>query len=145
VPFGRPKYEVLALIARARALGGLQRTREALADARRAIALRCNGCGEVFTASEPESAGPEKFDASSMAMTALVKYGAGMPFHRLEQLPRAASSATPPPLKGDDMLEVTDEIPGTAEFIKWFGYWPSFHDTEVLDLKLCRSGPSTIR
>ena len=36
---GRPKYEVLALIARARALGGLQRTREALADARRATAL----------------------------------------------------------------------------------------------------------
>jgi len=48
--------------------------------------LRCNGCGEVFTAIEPQSAGPEKFDATSMAMTALVKYGAGMPFNRLEQL-----------------------------------------------------------
>jgi hypothetical protein len=43
------------------------------------------------------------------------------------------------------MLEVADEAPGTAEFIKWFGYWPSFHDAEVLDLKLCRSGPSTVR
>jgi transposase len=48
--------------------------------------LRCNGCGEVFTANEPQSAGPEKFDATSMAMTALVKYGAGMPFNRLEHL-----------------------------------------------------------
>jgi transposase len=48
--------------------------------------LRCNGCGEVFTANEPQSAGPEKFDATSMAMTALVKYGAGMPFNRPEQL-----------------------------------------------------------
>ncbi len=48
--------------------------------------LRCNGCGEVFTANEPQSAGPEKFDATSMAMTALVKYGAGMPFNRLAQL-----------------------------------------------------------
>jgi hypothetical protein len=36
------------------------------------------------------------------------------------------------------MLEIIDEVPGTAEFIKWFGYWPSFHDAEVLDLKLCR-------
>lgn len=36
---GRPKYQVLALIARARALGGLQRTPEALVDARRAMAL----------------------------------------------------------------------------------------------------------
>jgi transposase len=48
--------------------------------------LRCNGCGEFFTASEPQSAGPEKFDASAMAMTAFVKYGAGMPFNRLEKL-----------------------------------------------------------
>jgi hypothetical protein len=43
------------------------------------------------------------------------------------------------------MLEVTDEAAGAAEFIEWFGYWPSFHDAEVLDLKLFRSGPSTIR
>lgn len=43
------------------------------------------------------------------------------------------------------MLEVIDEAPGTAEFIEWFGYWPSFHDAEVLDLKISRSGPSTIR
>ena len=48
--------------------------------------LRCNTCGEIFRASEPQSAGPEKFDASSMAMTALVKYGAGMPFNRPEHL-----------------------------------------------------------
>jgi transposase len=48
--------------------------------------LRCNGCGEVFTASDPPSAGPEKFDATAVATTALLKYGTGMPFHRLEQL-----------------------------------------------------------
>jgi transposase len=48
--------------------------------------LRCNGCGEVFTASEPQAAGPEKFDATAVATTALLKYGTGMPFHRLEQL-----------------------------------------------------------
>jgi transposase len=48
--------------------------------------LRCNGCGEVFTANEPQSAGPERFDATAVATTALLKYGTGMPFHRLEQL-----------------------------------------------------------
>jgi transposase len=48
--------------------------------------LRCNGCGETFTASDPQSAGPEKFDATAVATTALLKYGTGMPFHRLEQL-----------------------------------------------------------
>jgi transposase len=50
--------------------------------------LRCNGCGEVFTASDPQSAGPEKFDATAVATTALLKYGTGMPFNRLEQLER---------------------------------------------------------
>ena len=43
------------------------------------------------------------------------------------------------------MLEITDEAPGIVEFIEWFGVWPSFHDAEVLDLKLCRTGVSAIR
>src|ERR1700680_469317 len=32
--------------------------------------LRCNGCGEVFAASDPPSVGPEKFDATAVATTA---------------------------------------------------------------------------
>jgi transposase len=48
--------------------------------------LRCNGCGEVFTAGEPQSAGPEKFDATAVVMIALLKYGTGMPFNRMERL-----------------------------------------------------------
>ena len=43
------------------------------------------------------------------------------------------------------MLEVTDEIPGTLELVTWFGYWPSFHDAEVLDLEFHRTGGSTVR
>jgi transposase len=48
--------------------------------------LRCNACGEVFTASPPQSAGLEKFDVTAVAMIALLKYGSGMPFHRMERL-----------------------------------------------------------
>ena len=48
--------------------------------------LRCNACGEVFTANPPQSAGPEKFDATAVAMIALLKYGTGMPFNRMERL-----------------------------------------------------------
>jgi transposase len=48
--------------------------------------LRCNACGEVFTASQPQSAGAEKFDPTAVAMIALLKYGTGMPFNRMEQL-----------------------------------------------------------
>jgi hypothetical protein len=43
------------------------------------------------------------------------------------------------------MLEVTSEVPGASDLIAWFGDWPSFHDAEVLDVALCRSGKSTIR
>jgi transposase len=48
--------------------------------------LRCNGCGEVYAASPPPSAGPEKFDTTAVVMIALLKYGTGMPFNRMKRL-----------------------------------------------------------
>jgi transposase len=48
--------------------------------------LRCNACGEVFTADEPETAGAGKYAESAVAMIALLKYGTGVPFKRLERL-----------------------------------------------------------
>jgi len=48
--------------------------------------LRCNACGQVFTAEEPEDIGPEKYDETAAAMVAQLKYGSGVPFHRLERM-----------------------------------------------------------
>jgi transposase len=48
--------------------------------------LRCSLCGEVFSAQAPAGVGEEKYDAESAAMIALLKYGMGLPFHRLERL-----------------------------------------------------------
>ena len=48
--------------------------------------LCCNACGEVFTADEPETAGPAKYDEMAVAMIALLKYGTGVLFNRLERL-----------------------------------------------------------
>lgn len=48
--------------------------------------LRCNLCLEVFTATPPEDIGEEKYDAAARSMIALLKYGCGFPFHRLEKL-----------------------------------------------------------
>ena len=48
--------------------------------------LRCGACGQVFTAQEPEAVGPDKYDETAAAMIAQLKYGAGTPFYRLEQL-----------------------------------------------------------
>jgi transposase len=48
--------------------------------------LRCGLCGEVFSAPAPEGVGEEKYNPESAAMIALLKYGTGLPFHRLERL-----------------------------------------------------------
>jgi transposase len=48
--------------------------------------FRCNLCGELFTAEAPEGVGSEKYDQTSASMIALLKYGSGLPFHRLERL-----------------------------------------------------------
>lgn len=48
--------------------------------------LRCHLCGKVFTAQAPEGVGTEKYDATAATMIALLKYGSGLPFNRLEGL-----------------------------------------------------------
>ena len=50
--------------------------------------LRCNLCGQVFTAHAPAGVGSEKYDHSAAAMVALLKYGCGLPFNRIERLQR---------------------------------------------------------
>ena len=73
--------------------------------------LRCNLCGEVFTAPEPEGIGPEKYDETTAAMIALLKYGSGMPFYRLEKLEHLLGI----PLPASTQWEIVEEA---AEVIK---------------------------
>ncbi|HZB94721.1 MAG TPA: transposase, partial [Herpetosiphonaceae bacterium] len=48
--------------------------------------LRCNACGQVFTAEQLEGIGADKYEGSVAAVVAQLKYGSGMPFTRLERL-----------------------------------------------------------
>jgi hypothetical protein len=50
--------------------------------------LRCNLCGEVFTATAPKGVGTAKYDETAAAMIGLLKYGCGLPFNRMERLER---------------------------------------------------------
>jgi hypothetical protein len=72
---------------------------------------RCNLCGEVFTAPEPEGVGPEKYDETTAAMIALLKHGRGMPFYRLEKLEHLLGI----PLPASTQWEIVEE---EAEVIK---------------------------
>lgn len=57
--------------------------------------LRCALCGKVFVAGLPEGVHDCKYDATAAAMVGLLKYGAGMPFHRLEGLQANAGNPLP--------------------------------------------------
>ena len=48
--------------------------------------LRCRLCDATFTGVLPEGASAPKYDHSCASMLALLRYGAGMPFYRLEGL-----------------------------------------------------------
>ena len=48
--------------------------------------LRCHLCGKIFTAQAPAGMGSAKYDATSASMIALLKYGSGLPFNRLQRL-----------------------------------------------------------
>ena len=41
------------------------------------------------------------------------------------------------------MDEVPD-IPGADDVVKWFGYWPTFHNAQILSITLNRSGESQV-
>jgi hypothetical protein len=42
------------------------------------------------------------------------------------------------------MNQIPESIEGARKVVEWFGYWPVFHDAEVLELHLDRQGPSWI-
>jgi hypothetical protein len=48
--------------------------------------LRCNLCGDVFTAAAPEDVGEKKYDETAASMIALLRYGSGFPWYRLAGL-----------------------------------------------------------
>lgn len=57
--------------------------------------MRCNTCGKVYTARAPEEAQGEKYDETAGSMMALLCYGTGMPFHRLDRLQRNLETPVP--------------------------------------------------
>jgi len=102
--------------------------------------LRCNLCGEVFTADPPAGVGSEKYDATTGAMIALLKYGSGMPFHRLERLQADLHI----PLPASTQWEIVDDVatrirPILSELIRHAANGEVVHNDDtsmtVLDLQ----------
>jgi len=58
--------------------------------------LRCNGCGEVFTAKSPPGIGEKKLDETAASMVALLRYGDGFPMNRIAGLQQSLGVPLPP-------------------------------------------------
>jgi transposase len=72
--------------------------------------LRCNLCGQVFTADAPQGIGDAKYDAASGAIIALLKYGAGLPFYRLKALQDSLGIPLPASTQWDIVEQVAASI-----------------------------------
>ena len=103
--------------------------------------LRCNACGEVFTAEEPESAGADKYDETAVAMIALLKYGTGVPFNRLEGLQDHLGMPLPATTQWDLMAAAAKLLwPVLVELIRQAAQGSVMHndDTGMRILRLAR-------
>ena len=105
--------------------------------------LRCNLCGEIFTATPPEDLGTKKYDETAAVTIALLKYANGLPFYRLEQL--QASLGVPAP--ASTQWELAQELglqakPAYMEMLRQAAQGRLFHidDTKGRILSLIKMG-----
>src|SRR5271157_5009297 len=80
--------------------------------------LRCNLCGETFTAAAPEGVSEEKYDATTASMIALLRYGSGFPWNRLESLEESLGIPLPAATQCEIVAEAAAAIqPAMVELI----------------------------
>lgn len=101
--------------------------------------LRCNCCGEVFTAEAPEGIGDKKYDATAGSMIGLLKYGSGLPFNRIGVLQKTLGIPLPPSTQWGIVKEVAAQIePAYRELIRQAAQGEILHndDTTMTILEL---------
>lgn len=99
--------------------------------------LRCNLCGTLFTA--PSPVGEEKYDATAGSMIALLKYGSGMPFHRMEGLQEHLGIPLPASTQWDIVHAKAEQVaPAFNELLRQAAQGDIVHndDTTVKILEL---------
>jgi transposase len=94
--------------------------------------LRCNLCGQIFTARTPEGVGAEKYDVTSASMIALLKYGSGLPFNRLEGLQGNLGIPLPASTQWDIVNEAAEQIePVYKELIRQAAQGEVLHNDDT--------------
>lgn len=103
--------------------------------------LRCNLCGEVFTAKAPEGVGDDKYDVTVGSMIAILRYGSGFPMHRLERLEDSLGTPLPASIQWEIVCAMAVRIePAFDELIRQAAQGDVLHndDTSMPVLSLRR-------
>jgi transposase len=102
--------------------------------------LRCDTCGEIFTASTPAEAGTSKYDESVAVTVALLRYGSGMPHYRLAQLQQSLGVPLPESTQWELMVPLYQlALPIFQELLRQTAQSPVLHNDDtsmrILDLR----------
>ena len=109
--------------------------------------LRCNLCGDVFTAAAPEEAGEKKYDETAASMIALMRYGSGFPWYRLAGLQENLGIPLPVATQCEIVKETAAQIqPAGDELIRQAAQGGVVHndDTSMRVLSLDRGAASDV-
>jgi hypothetical protein len=94
--------------------------------------LRCDSCGEVFTAPAPPEAGQEKYDVSVGVTVALLRYGSGMPHYRLARLQESLGVPLPQSTQWEQMEPLAKQAqPVLGELIGQVAQSPLIHNDDT--------------
>ena len=103
--------------------------------------LRCNLCLEIFKAPLPEELGEKKYDESAASMIAILRYGTGVPFNRLDGLQADLGI----PLPSSTQWDIVDDAeklvrPALEELVRQAAQGDVLHndDTPVKILELMK-------
>ena len=109
--------------------------------------LRCNLCGDVFTATAPEGVGEEKYDETAASMIAMLRYGSGFPWNRLEGLQKNLGIPLPVATQCEMVKATAAQIqPAIDELIRQAAQGGVVHndDTSMRVLSLDRDAASDV-
>ena len=104
--------------------------------------LRCNLCGDLFEAEAPEGVGEKKYDETAAAMIALLRYGSGVPFYRLEGLEGSLGTPLPSSTQWEIVAETAGVIrPAFDELIRQAAQGEVFYNDDTSMKVLALAGP----
>lgn len=108
--------------------------------------LRCDTCGQVFTAPTPPEAGLRKYDESVGVTIALLRYGSGLPHYRLARLQQSLGVPLPESTQWEQIVPLCQQAePIFEELLRQTAQSPLLHndDTSMRIGELRRPGSAS--